>query len=406
MINDTAEWHLLLAACSVAPDAPAVIARLCPVVDWDAFLALVDRHQVYTQVYQALTTHAPPEYWPASARAQLAHWSAGSRTQSMHLLGELVRLTKLLAQHEIQLLSLKGSVLSQVLWQNWGVRQSGDLDLLVTPAQLAATEQLLLADGYRRKVPDFTLTPRQRRAFLRYGPHFSFQHPTRGTHLDLHWHIKYAHWLPPAHERQMLDNAEEIVIAGCALRTLNAGDNLLYLCLHGAAHGWERLKWLCDVARLVSVAQTEIDWRNWGESVKAAGLVRAVAQSLWLAHLLLDAKLPSEIAWLNESDAVRPALLAYGQEQLASPLDDGSAASSFVTSWHTARYVLRLKDGWRFKWGYCNKLWLAPALWRDFPLPDKLFPLYYLLRPLLRLGQTSKAEKHIKTKKDVPKIVA
>ncbi|MEO8342158.1 MAG: nucleotidyltransferase family protein, partial [Nitrospirota bacterium] len=65
---------------------------------------------------------------------------------------------------------------------------------------------------------------------------------------------------------------------------------LIILCLHGSKHGWERLKWVADVAELL-----RSQWINWKRVFSTAAerkchrmllLGLALAIGYWRSHFL------------------------------------------------------------------------------------------------------------------------
>ena len=70
------------------------------------------------------------------------------------------------------------------------------------------------------------------------------------------------------------------------LRTLGEEDLFAYLCMHGALHWWNRLKWLADVnALLASTPEDGVE--RLVRAAEARGAGRAAAQALLLCQRLL-----------------------------------------------------------------------------------------------------------------------
>ncbi len=81
---------------------------------------------------------------------------------------------------------------------------------------------------------------------------------------------------------------------GLKMPTLPTQNLLLYLFLHGAGHGWFRLKWLADVAALLHRHPEETEpLLRMAEEV---GARRAVVQGLMLSAHLFGTSLPAACA--------------------------------------------------------------------------------------------------------------
>ena len=80
--------------------------------------------------------------------------------------------------------------------------------------------------------------------------------------LDLHWHLLYA-----AHYRShhaidldgLFPRSRSATIAGRDVKTFDAVDTLLHLCLHAARSGGDRLVWMKDIERSIVVDRPDLD---------------------------------------------------------------------------------------------------------------------------------------------------
>ena len=75
------------------------------------------------------------------------------------------------------------------------------------------------------------------------------------------------------------------------LRTLGEEDLFAYLCMHGALHWWNRLKWLADINALLAAAPEDGVERLF-RAAEARGAGRAAAQAMLLCRRLLGRPCP------------------------------------------------------------------------------------------------------------------
>ena len=389
LFNFTPEMQLLVTCCRLSmkqneQEREESVERLSALtrqedIDWEVFMDLVARHRIHTLVYHNID-HYAAEPFPAHVRLTLRDRSDEKRRQMLDLMAELVRLSKLFAQHDIFMLSFKGPLLSQRLFDDFGRRYSKDLDLLVKAEEVEQAEELLLSNGYRRQHPDFALTPRQRKAMLKTGLHVSFYHPQRETLVELHWRLHAnPHLLPPEYAQQMMASSQKLSIAGSQITSLSDEDTFLYLCLHGATHGWYRLKWLCDVAQFLH-REPALNWQAWVEHVLALGLHRPIAQALLLAHQLFDALLPPATRPLTAENKIIDQLVAHSIRVLTQSEKELFAIGQLNAFRHMP-YRMKLKADLRYQWSDFSRIWYSPNDWKHYPLPDVLFPFYHILTP-------------------------
>jgi hypothetical protein len=58
-------------------------------------------------------------------------------------------------------------------------------------------------------------------------------------------------------------------------------------------------------------------------------------------------------------------------------------SASLATYLRYLHYYVRLRAGLRYKINLVSEKWLTPQDWLYCPLPDRLFFLYYFMRPVL-----------------------
>ena len=374
----TPEFRLLL-ACLRWPLDTAGLHDIADgaegVADWPHLLALARRHRVVGLVWRALQRSGCAV--PPDIAAAFQGFANNAAKQAMLLSVESVRLSHLLKSRGIDALFLKGVTVTMLAYGDLTLRHAKDIDLLVTPHDIERTVALLREAGY---VPTFDLdtVPQQRQAlWFRYTKSMDWVHPGLDVLLELHWRLTDAlllHELPGAIGRQSV-----AITPGRSVDTLECDGLLAYLCVHGAAHGWMRLKWLADVYALLphGAGACEATYRR----LLQLGAGRSAGQALLLCHDFFDLPLtPGLLRELQSSfllrrlrrSAVR--LLARGGE--VKEVDDLSFGTTSV-------YVSRLMLG--------SSLRSLMAEWRTWAYrPDELLrsrlpqPLFFLF-PLSRM---------------------
>jgi len=187
------EFRLLVASTWVAPAAyaPAQEERIAAAaedgIDWAAFLSLLDRHRIlalHDVLRQVLGSRLPDPVY-----AQLKSRKADACRQALLQTAELIRLNKAIRDRGIDVLPLKGTMLSLQLYGDPAMRLTNDIDLLVRPEALDAADRLLQAEGYRRRYPDFELTPKRQKWIRQYHHHFVYSREDCSQLIELHWRL-------------------------------------------------------------------------------------------------------------------------------------------------------------------------------------------------------------------------
>ncbi|MFO1433618.1 MAG: nucleotidyltransferase family protein [Candidatus Competibacteraceae bacterium] len=374
---------LLLCAHKTLPpfSYDRVGALLRQPLDWQRFLQLADRHQVAPLVWHSLQS-APNLTLPTEVESALRQRAEANTWAMLARTAELARLVQLLEQADIRAMPLKGPVLALMAYGNLALRQGGDLDLLVDPARFWEAERILLNAGYTRQHPHFELSPLQAAANFKIDHHSIYRHDARGFEVELHWQWTQNAFLFPLSFEEAWQQRIPLLIGGVTMATLPGEDLLLYLCVHGAASEWCRLKWLCDIPELLALVQ-----RTGLEHViaraKQLGVSRLLAQGLLLAHELLDTPLPSVITALAQQERIVSTLIERPHRALFRDrsLWDDSVGRRLAHLFYSLNFRPEFAYKWRSLYCFC----LRTEDYAVIRLPDRLFPLYFLLRPFIWL---------------------
>jgi hypothetical protein len=380
-----------LACLRVTADADEVRALCRQVVDWDRFVSWwVRYHRTLPAVYRCLRQCAWAEL-PEEVRDQLTQRFTRNVRRSMANAAALVRLSELLAEHDVPHLAFKGPTLALRLHGHVTSRHAGDLDVLVDTSQIARADAVLQSAGYRLTEPDFELSPRQRSVYQRIFHHLVHESPDRSTTVELHWRLAYNRFLLPLSFDDLLGRSTRQNIGRRSVPTLSDADLALYLFAHGAAHAWFRLFWLHDV--VAAMSRTRCDWVEMLSRATDAGLPRPVLQGALLAHHLLHWPIHSDVLEQAMEDSRVVWMFRFVIDRLVTQYD---IYSPTVVESVRGRvlYSSLLRSELAHKFSVVSGLSLNPVHdWRMIQLPDSLFPLYHVLRvPLWCLRQLTARE--------------
>ncbi|MDB5692047.1 MAG: hypothetical protein JWO81_1110, partial [Alphaproteobacteria bacterium] len=306
------------------------------------FAAIVARHRVEGLVHDGLR-HAgvapPPEI-----AARLAAAATGIARENLLFAAEAHRLNGLLEAAGARFLFLKGITLNMLAYGTLALKKAADIDVAVEPDDYPAAIAAVRAAGYLCVAPGPDPSLEEILAWSERTKHSIW---TRGgICLELHTSL--------VDSGAMLGGVtvssprQQVRIApGISLPTLATDELFAYLVVHGATHAWSRLKWLADVAALLShLGETEIA-PLYRRSL-ALGAGRSGAQALLLAEQLLGLRIPTSLSEELRRDrgvrylarAARAAMLRGGGKEL----DEMMLGTASIHLSH-----LRLKKGLAFK---------------------------------------------------------
>jgi hypothetical protein len=373
MAPKSAEVRLLLAAATTLRSEPRVgMARsLAPAADFDLLGRLAKRHAVTPLVYRFLDETCAGIV-PASRLAALRTNYQLIVLFNHHLARELGRLTLLLSDAGVSTLSLKGPMLAEIAYGSIELRQFVDLDLLLHRRDLARAAEVLSGEHYTSM-----LTRRERAGdpfFQEFEDFFSGPGGVGG--IDVHWQLTPRAFPFAPDENSVWCRALTLDLMGAKIRIPNHIDHLLYLCVHGAKHGWHSLSNICDVAELIR-ARPEIDLREALDRAAQFGARRILLTGLGLASTLADAPLPDDIEAMINTDREVPAISALAVAELFRRPPDKEA---LVEPWAIPFRSIETASA---RIHYVVGRLLTPTMgdYQMLPLPRALFSLYWLMRP-------------------------
>jgi Uncharacterised nucleotidyltransferase len=380
------EMKLMLAASRpfmTEAEGQELRAQCTPEIKWQEFASLVDRHRLPGLTFYNLKRYANDKL-PADSYQSFRQQAERNRQHELALSAEIVRLNRLFTANGIKAIFFKGPVLSLQVYGGLGLRHSRDIDVLAGSENIETVAWLLDANGYRPQGVDTAYLLRRRKAYTRFYQHFGFTHSQHGYYLELHWQLgDNPDYLTPEFEQGAMEHARNFALGGENLPALCEEDNFIYLCAHGAFHGWFRLKWLCDIAAFLR-APRMLDWEALSGEIYRLGLERPVAQAVVLANRLLGAPLPTPFREMGERVESLPKLIELAEQSMLKTEEEYYAKGKF-NKIAFGFYCAGLRKEFKFKLKVLQKIWIDEQDWREFPLPAPLFFLYYFLRPVFWL---------------------
>ena len=340
-------------------------------LNWPEVVKLAETHAVVALFYEGVRTSTDT---PREVISGLQQQTLQAARFDLTLHGELARLLALFQQEHIETITLKGPLLRDMLYGDQAMRSSTDLDLLVHRPDVLRAKRLLEDRGYHL---DSVLHWQTENACLRYrDSQISLSRRTDGARVDLHWRLLPDYFPKSFDDLEVWSNLRKMPLAGTTASTLPPERLILFLCAHGMKHLWERLAWVCDVARLVQVGQP--DWNVVFAQAEQTDTSRMVLLGLLLTWELLGVDLPAGVNSRIDADPkVRILAGMITSRLLTGRMTRPAAMEAALYSRHGFQ---RASHRARFVFG----IFFEPseAEYMVLRLPPFLHWLYYLVRPL------------------------
>lgn len=261
---------------------------------WHAVATKADAHTLAPLLYSHLTRLGVQ--LPDSVGAWLKESYRRNWIRNAMLYRALGRVLAPLREPGIPLLVLKGADLAARFYQDIGVRQMLDVDLLARRRDLADIDRVLVDRGFE---------PFDRhRSIGQDNCAFAYRLPGSGLDLEVHWAIVPQKYNLSIDTDGFWTRAQETRLLNVQASVLSREDLLLDLCVHAAKDSAAKLslRMLCDINQVVLREGAKVDWEMVSGRARDWGVAKPVYVFLRLARELLGT--PISAGWL---DSLRPA---------------------------------------------------------------------------------------------------
>ena len=250
-------------------------------IDWTLFIGLAVRHGMLPLVYRQLKETEPNILAESRAESLMSGFFAIT-VRNLRLTSELLQILKTFRDQAIEAVPLKGPVLAESAFGAVCWRHFGDLDVLVRPRDVSKAKKLLESLGFH---PEFILDKIQEAAYMRSEHAFQYIRAEDKLALELHWRLLDRYLCFSLDGDDFWRSLASQRLAGQPIRSLSPEYLLVYLCVHGAKHYWERLEWICCLPAVIH-AYPQMQWSKVIDIASDRGGMRMLQLGLLLAHEL------------------------------------------------------------------------------------------------------------------------
>jgi hypothetical protein len=204
------------------------------------------------------------------------------------------------------------------------------------------------------------------------------RHAVTGTIVEISWR--------PANNSRLFvglagsSPGQEIALSGGGgIRTPTDQDLSIYLCVHGAGHAWNRLKWLADMhALLAQFDPSELP--GLYQAARRCGSEICFGQGLLMCERIFGYPLSGELADRLRGSGRLRYLTTAALKKLPAPTPSDLKINRIFGGAPARLYCFLLGRGWAFWREQCRIVSVQGLDVVTFPLPPRLFFLYPALR--------------------------
>ena len=203
---------------------------------------------------------------------------------NMLLTSELIKVMKILEENDIKAIAFKGPTLAQLAYGDVTLRQYVDLDILIKEKDLEKVYDVLVCNNFNSMVKKEFIN---NKLFLEKNSDITFVNENNGINIEIHWKLFRTKFSSNLNNENFFDGKHKIKINNYDINVFNAEILLVYLCMHGSKHKWERIEWISDIDKLLSKEQN-INWKVVLEIAKSYNCLKMLYLGLYVSYLLFD----------------------------------------------------------------------------------------------------------------------
>jgi hypothetical protein len=222
---------------------------------------------------------------PIMARLKEEYVHAWSNNEL--LFHDIAALLRIFQAAGVETILLKGAALALHFYVDAGLRPMSDVDILVRPEKAKLAIKLLHEAGWKTNYesPE-SLLPYQHSVDFSDG---------RGHRLDLHWKVLWD-GLQDVSDHDFWESALPVEINNVPTSILNPTDQLLHVCVHGAAwNDLPPLRWVADALIITRTAKSEINWNRLIEQIQKRRLMLPMRDTLGYLQNFPGITVPTDV---------------------------------------------------------------------------------------------------------------
>lgn len=344
-------------------------------LNWNYVINNSIYHKVIPLLHRSLTTCFRDDV-PDNVLERLNTIYKKLALSSLAISAAQINVVCLLNENRIEVLPVKGAVLAEKLYGSVAMRTYSDVDILVYQKDIGNAINRLQENGYTlwpQGIPRSTFMK-----FLKYYHHGRLL-DKNGVLIELHWELSGFYTPAP----MTLESLRPFLIKAefNNYPTLDLTNEMLlvYLCLHGNKHRWEKLDYICSVAELL-ISRNGLDWVVVLDSCRQLKMTKRLLLALSLSKKLFSVRLPPAI---DEMVSTNLAINKLTDITIARELHPSRKIKEQHPFQKSLRFQFAVFDSKVGAIKFLVRSMVCPEQedWGEVRLPLVLFFLYFLYKP-------------------------
>lgn len=219
---------------------------------------------------------------------------------NMLLTSELINIMELLEENNIKAIAFKGPTLAQFAYGDITLRQYVDLDILIEKENLEKSYELFLTKSYLSEIDkEFT----KNNLFIEKNSDIQFIENKKNILFELHWKLFRNKFSNTQNNINIYEEIQSMNLNGNNVNIFKNELLLVYLCMHGSKHRWERIEWITDIDRLLR--NYDMDWEIVYQIAKKYNCIKMLNLGLHISKKLYNTVISEKYLDEQEDEAYK-----------------------------------------------------------------------------------------------------
>jgi hypothetical protein len=170
------------------------------------------------------------------------------------------------------------------------LRQYCDLDILIKEEDVKKSYTLFENHGYNT---EFKKEYLNNNIYIDKNSDIQFYNSINNILIEVHWKLFRNQFAKNIKFIDLLINKREIILKNYKLKVFSNELLLVYLCMHGSKHCWERISWILDI-HMILEKNKNMDWNYIYKQAKVFKCEVMLDLGLSLSHKFFSTIIPYE----------------------------------------------------------------------------------------------------------------
>lgn len=289
------EDKLILSAVKLHPTTKELeqMNNLIPQIQrWDYVAAIGIDRGIAPLLHKKLPLLGNSGLIPEQTKSKLQQAYYKTFSRSMLMYEHFRKVTEAFASHNVPVIALKGIYLSEWLYEDIGLRQFSDIDLLVKREDGEKCQAILAGMGYMPENDNETEFEKKLEV-VHYTPMV-----LNGVSIEIHVKLHQNNEKYCVSIDELWKNALVEVLNKTTVYSLCLNDLLVHLCIHLDRHFFQgHVQFTCfnDITNLLDIQADKLDWEALIRACRLYNCETQVFKWIILVNKYMNAPVPNEI---------------------------------------------------------------------------------------------------------------